>query len=126
MTDAQKHAVVVFILTNDPSEARHGDCIGADTDFHIILQRYFKTVPIIIHPSNLKTRAWNSGAIKVHDPKDPLDRDHDIADASDIMIATPKGFAEERRSGTWTTVRYSKRTNKKTMIIYPNGEMKEW
>jgi hypothetical protein len=37
------------------------------------------------------------------------------------MIATPKGFTEEARGGTWFTIRYARSKNKPLIIVYPDG-----
>lgn len=57
----------------------------------------------------------------LHDRKPYLARDHDIVDASDILFATPAGFKEEQRSGTWATIRHARRTQTPRMIIWPDG-----
>ena len=54
--------------------------------------------------------------------KPPLDRNRDIVDACDVLIATPKDFVEELRSGTWATVRYARKQRKPLVIVWPNGE----
>lgn len=52
-------------------------------------------------------------------------RNHDIVDATEWLIATPKKF-EEIRSGTWATVRYAKKVKKPVTIIWPDGSIEEW
>lgn len=59
----------------------------------------------------------------VYSPQDPLVRNRDIVSCSDIMIATPKTIHEERRSGTWATIRYARELKKKLYIIAPNGAL---
>ena len=56
-------------------------------------------------------------------PKDYLDRNHDIVDQTDLLIATPKENTEVLRSGTWATIRYAKKINKPTWIIETNGNI---
>lgn len=99
----------------------HGDCIGADEDFHNLLLLTGKE--IIIHPpiKNSK-RAFCKGGL-VLEPKDYLDRNHDIVDSSDILIACPSGMEEELRSGTWATIRYARKQKKPIVIIYPDGSI---
>lgn len=77
-------------------------------------------ISIIIHPPiNSSKRAWKNGILKKE--KEYLDRNHDIVDCSDILITCPKEDVEQLRSGTWATIRYAKKSNKKTIIIYPSG-----
>lgn len=123
MTDIQKHGVEyqLWLLTyhiTEFSEVHHGDCVGADVDFHYMA--IGKHIPITIHPSNLRTRAYCQGAVLVHEPKPPLVRDHDIVDSVDVMIATPAQDREILRSGTWATIRYAKKVGRVIHIIYPN------
>lgn len=47
-----------------------------------------------------------------------LKRNIDIVDNTDILIGCPSG-EEIVRSGTWHTIRYAKKQNKKIMMIRP-------
>lgn len=97
----------------------HGDCIGADAQFHeIALSIGFH---VVIHPpSNPRLRAHLHDAYtQILPVKEYLQRNHDIVNASSIMLATPKGDIEEIRSGTWATVRYARKNKKEIHIFYP-------
>jgi len=121
-------AVVIKTLIVQTTEAHHGDCDGSDEEFH---ECVVKTASFLgdanilmgIHPPiNESKRAFcASGHIKMYPPKEYLDRNHDIVDIVDFMIATPKEMEEVLRSGTWATIRYSKKTHKDLCIIYPDG-----
>lgn len=55
-----------------------------------------------------------------------LQRNRIIVDASNLILAVPKNMQEERRSGTWYTVRYCRTVNKPLIILWPDGtETKE-
>ena len=101
----------------------HGDCIGADDEAHSLA--LFLKMPIVIHPpNNCKSRAFcglqfPNKMVTMVDPKPYLNRNHDIVDACDILIATPKQHEEVLRSGTWATIRYARKTGKKIIIIGP-------
>ena len=56
-----------------------------------------------------------------HEPEDYLLRNCAIVDACDELIAAPGGMREERRSGTWATVRYARKVGRMTTIIWPDG-----
>lgn len=100
----------------------HGDCIGADAQA-AKLAKGFGFV-IICHPGHPKDkentmyRAFTDFNDATHRIKSFIDRDHDIVNASESMIATPAG-EEQVRSGTWTTIRYAKKQQKPVHIIYP-------
>lgn len=98
----------------------HGDCIGADTDAHKIAVSLDCEIEIA-PPNKAKYRAFNKGAFDVHPEKDYISRNHDIVNASTVVIATPSSTSEVLRSGTWATVRYARKTGKPIIIIYPDG-----
>ena len=99
-------------------EFRHGDCIGADEQAHLIASAFgFR---IVVHPPNdTMLRAYCAFAEEIRSPKAFLTRNHDIVDASDIVIAAPRTSVEELRSGTWATIRYARKTGKRVEIILP-------
>lgn len=104
----------------DVSEYHHGDCIKGDAEFHNAVVGLVKTV---IHPPiNPSKRAFCTGPnVEVREPKDYLVRNDDIAREVDVLYACPDTFKEVRRSGTWTTVRYARKYNKRIVVIYPDG-----
>jgi hypothetical protein len=59
-------------------------------------------------------------------------RNHEIVDASRVMVAAPRGYKEVLRSGTWATIRYARGDLKKQppggprklYIVWPNGTIK--
>lgn len=53
--------------------------------------------------------------------RDPLVRDREIARSAQFMLATPGGFVEVRRSGTWATIRYSREYKTPGIIIWTDG-----
>jgi len=105
----------------EPQEIKfhHGGCVGADAQAHLIATKYGMTT--VIHPpTNDKHQAYVVPD-ELRDPKPYLDRNHDIVDDSDLLIACPKSEVEIRRSGTWATVRYARKVDKRLMIIPPEG-----
>ncbi len=126
MTKPQAHELIEYLLElnamNDLREFHHGDCIGADSHFHTIMVKFLKHEAydlIYIHPpENESKRAWcYSKHILI--PKPYIERNHDIVDAVDILIAAPKERYEVLRSGTWATVRYARKVGKTVRIIDP-------
>lgn len=99
----------------------HGDCVGADTDFHKLCMDYRKEHPdktMIIHiypPDNASLRAFNDGDV-VFPTKPYLKRNMDILKNSSILIACPVDKNKEQlRSGTWSTMR---KARKRQMVIH--------
>lgn len=116
LTEYQKNEIIK-ILQKDLSEnieieVHHGDCVGSDTDFHNICFQLSQNIKIIIHPPiDNKLRSFCKSN-NINSPKDYLDRNRDIVNESDLLIACPVSKNEELRSGTWYTIRYAKKINK--------------
>lgn len=97
----------------------HGDCLGADAQAHdIAMYLGFKTA---LHPPISRNMRAFCKADVIEAPKRYLERDRVIAERSDRMVATPSGFNEDLRSGTWYTIRYARKLGRPLTIIYPDG-----
>lgn len=91
-----------------PKHVHHGDCIGADEQFHAMCRNLANPPIIHVHPpTNSKKRAFCDGDV-VYAPAPYLKRNKHIVQMSDVLIATPKEEEEVLRSGTWSTYRYAK------------------
>ncbi len=107
------------------TQAHHGDCVGADAEFHELTVHIGLAHLIHIHPpSNPRLRAYCSipDARLLHKPRPYLVRNRDIAYACDVLIAAPQENVEVVRSGVWATVRYARRNNKNIVLFLPNGK----
>lgn len=124
MTLEQKNAVSDILRIVSPSHAHHGDCIGADKDFHDLC-RSIRSIYVIGHPGVDKYGRSPKRAHCVTDENEAelpyLERNAVIVNKSQLVIATPKGYEEELRSGTWSTIRRARRFNRTVFIIYPDG-----
>ena len=120
MTDQQR-ATVLRLLSKELLDAEwlhHGDCIGADHQAGQIA--IFCGVKQHAHPpTSDRLRAWTL-ADRTDKPLPYLERNRAIVDATDILIAAPRG-PEEQRSGTWSTVRYARKVGKPVIIVWPDG-----
>lgn len=114
--DTLRRLLTAAVLENVPVAFHHGDCTGADAEAHeIALSR---DCVIIIHPPIKRIkRAFCQNAHEILPPKDYLERNHDIVDASIGLIAAPKSNQEELRSGTWATIRYARKMNKRVILL---------
>ena len=99
--------------------ALHGDCVGADEDFHNICKEL--EIDRQTRPCTLEKYRAHTDAVEIAEPAPPLDRNKLIVESSTIMIATPHSFQELKRSGTWSTIRYTKFVGKYLFIVYPDG-----
>lgn len=118
MTAEQLRTVEKLLEALKPKEMHHGDCIGADSQFHSVQVKALR----VIHPPDVpKKRAFCSGELRAEKPY--LERNRDIVNETDCMIATPSGRTEMVRSGTWATIRYARKVSKPLTIVYPDGQM---
>ena len=101
------------------TEAHHGDCTGADENFHQIMVSFL--IKIIIHPPDKNICRAYCQADEIRKEKSYLERNKDIVNECDALLAFPSSKTETLRSGTWSTIRYAKKTNKKLVIFYPDG-----
>ena len=107
MTEKQKTVLKTFLTSNhaDIQECHHGDCVGADADFHTICEEL--NIPIYIHPpANPANRAFCRSP-HIFPEFEYLVRNCHIVDSCDVLLAAPKSLSEERRSGTWHAIRYA-------------------
>lgn len=125
MSGHQKNRFLSFLFHLDKKnyfQFHHGDCLGADEDAHNIVNNHIKKnmilANIIIHPpENEKLRAFcKNDELSIKKPKPYLERNQDIVDSSDILIACPNG-EETERSGTWSTIRYARKLRRVILIF---------
>jgi len=122
MTGEQEGTVSQLINDLGTTQFHHGDCEGADLQAAMIAADDWGIKLVVHPPENDKLRAWCYADV-LHDPKPYLDRNRDIVDACDVLLAAPKGYEEELRSGTWATIRYAQKVGKPVKIIWPNGSV---
>ncbi len=121
MTPNQRKAVRQLLaqLRDKVKEAHHGDCLGADEDFHITAIS-FKFYMVGHPPQDPRWRSF-SEFDEIREPKNYLARNMAMVDEIDRLIACPSSYEEEVRSGTWATVRYARKKGTLVTIIRPDG-----
>ena len=111
------------VLIRGAHELHHGDCVGADEQAHRLTCFVARAVHIVVHPpSDDKARAYCSPgpwqtSMEVVEPKPYIQRNHDIVDAVDLLVAAPYTDEEVLRSGTWATVRYARKVGTGVVIL---------
>ena len=126
MSQEQVDSIIKFLTDIPILEVHHGDCVGADEQFHDICDE-LNTVSIFIHPpsyDSLRAYCKPKGKGKTYFAKPYLDRNKDIVKSCDVLIACPLTDKEEFRSGTWSTIRYAKKLGK-MLLILPQIELKD-
>lgn len=137
ITDQQKDSLREYLSREVVDEFHHGDCIGADYQALGVvksLSRYEEIryggqcslrivwIKTISHPPDIDGKRAFTTNDETREPKPYLDRNQDIVDESDLLIACPKEqIGEELRSGTWATVRRARKRGIQVVIIRPNG-----
>jgi len=127
MTGRQRLALAHELQAFDVAEAHHGDCVGADTEFHDLIRTLFPKATIVSHPGfpESDSRRANNPCDEVRPVPDggPLKRNRNIVVEADFMFATPLLNKEILRSGTWSTIRYAAKleVNRPLVIISPDG-----
>jgi hypothetical protein len=109
--------------TYDDIIVSHGDCIGADTEFHNLCVEYRELNPekkllIHIYPPNIRTmRAFNQADLLMSE-EPYLKRNLNIIKNSSVLIACPTDkHTEVLRSGTWSTIRQAKKHGLQIYIL---------
>lgn len=103
------------------SHAHHGDCIGSDADFHRLCR--LTGLKVIGHPPINNSKRAFCEFDEERAPEEYLDRNRRIVRESGLMLFTPAHFVEELRSGTWSTVRYTRELEVPGLIFWPDGSM---
>jgi len=113
-----------FDGSGDP-EFWHGDCVGADTQATQLAQSFKYTTRA--WPGDIAEKRGHLPSNYMHDPQPNLKRNRIIAASCEPIIACPKEFTMQQRSGTWATVRYARQDSKTVYVIWPDGRIdKEW
>ena len=117
MSDFQMGQLFGYLLRFKIKEFHHGDCLGADAQADKIARAL--GCKIFIHPPvDDKYRAFCARpGDTVYEAKPYLERDDDIVIATKVLFAAPKSDVEERRSGTWYTIRKARKLGKKIVML---------
>jgi hypothetical protein len=140
ITPAQRDSFERHFISFGATHFHHGACVGADAAVAVWVATARMPQPessgiwplavwckLHAHPSNtpgMTDRVAFELADFRESPMPPLDRNRDIVNATETLIACPKG-EEEIRSGTWYTVRYARRLKRKVVVCWPDGHVTE-
>ena len=101
----------------------HGDCVGADAIAHSIAIGL--ELQVVIYPPNkVECRAnCKGGNVTIHPEASYRNRNQAIVNNGHVLMVLPKHNYEQRRSGTWMTVRMARKLNLPIIICYPDGRV---
>ena len=127
MTDAQINRVAQILEDEEPTKTIDGMCVGSDAGFALLSSGL--GVYTIGYPGHSKL---DEDDMTYRDPnprdeeresKTHFERNRDIVNECDIMIATPSGDNFDHRGGTNYTIKYALKVGKEINIILPNGDV---
>lgn len=125
MTAEQRAAVqalLVKLAALDELCGHHGDCVGADAEFHDIVRPLARTV--VIHPPiDDAHRAFCKSADEWRPAITHLARNRCIVIESAVMIATPYEADRQLRGGTWYTIDYTQKQDHPLAVVAPVGDV---
>ena len=99
-----------------PSLFVHGDCVGADAEAHRLALN--AGVPVHVRPCILEgLRAHCTGGIHTWPVEKPLQRNRDIVGQCDALVAAPDTDSERLQSGTWSAIRFARKTGCPVTIL---------
>jgi hypothetical protein len=99
--------------------AHHGDCVGADSNFHGIAK--FHGARMIGHPPTSTGSRSNRTFDETRPAMGHLARNRMIVGESTVVIATPFELEHQKRGGTWYTIDHTKRVNKPLVVVMRDG-----
>lgn len=114
--------VLVELQARGAWELRHGACVGADEEAAV--RAAANGLWTVAHPP-VDGKLLSSRALEVSDEVEDADeylaRNRAIVDGTDVLVAMPRTAAEQRRSGTWSTVRYASSLGRPVVLVLPDG-----
>jgi len=127
MTDAQRNRVLVELgrLTSGVFRVvgHHGDCVGADAEFHELLLANWDGAYIVGHiPTNDSDRAF-CAFDEARPPLPYMRRNAEIVKAANVMIAAPPTMEPQERGGTWRTIGLARKAKKDLVVVLPDGSV---
>lgn len=129
LTKEQRLAAANFFIRDDVQfdleVFRHGGCIGGDEELEYLASSLTEAL-IICHRGDTPEK-W-ADARYSHEFVDPLpnlERNHEMVDDAEHLLACTGEAFEVQRSGTWATIRYARKQGKPITLIFPDGTVKE-
>lgn len=128
MKPEQKNSVKNWLKQLRPHLVIHGDCIGADAEFHDIVRELFTAdeCKIAAYPVlGTLCASKHEDADEVIVCKKHIERNRKMVDrgyqGSGVLIAVSPTTFELQRSGTWSTIRYARNMGMDMFISYPEA-----
>jgi hypothetical protein len=125
MTHGQKRRVRLLLAELKPTRVHHGDCVGSDAQMDALAREAGSE--IVIHPpSDPKLRAWcfrGAPTDQCWTARPYMERNQEIVNRVEALVATPDTLREVARSGTWATVRMARAKGIPIYLALPTGKL---
>lgn len=121
MKPPQLDAVRTLIASLGEVTGHHGDCVGADAEFHAVLRALGHRV--VGHPPVDDEHRARCEFDELVEPLTHMKRNRAIVTIADLMIAAPFEMIEQERGGTWKTIQMARKARKPLVIAFPDGTL---
>lgn len=122
ITFAQHQAVRRFLARYQRIEEFHsGACIGADYAVNNIVARRVPGVELHLWPCTIRSKQAIGPCHVRHAEREPMDRNQEMVNRCQILLAFPGEREEVLRSGTWATIRRARKAFKTIVYFFPDG-----
>ena len=121
MTFLQRVQVAGLIAELKPEIVNHGDCVGADAEFHELVRLRLPDTKIVIWPGpDGPFRAHKKGD-EIKPEMTHLARNRAMVDAASVVVGTPYEMERQERGGTWYTIGYARKKKRDRYVVWPGG-----
>jgi len=103
-------------------EAMHGDCLGADAEFHQLIRNEYPYNQITTYFVPGPMRAGCAADTEI-ECKGHISRNKLMVKRADILIGAPPTEDPQPRGGTWATIREGTRRDRSGCYVTPAGVM---
>jgi hypothetical protein len=123
MTERQRAAVSGYLDKYRPVAVHSGDCKGADSEFLDAALLCNGNSPPRTHGHPCNIAKWRAGRKYDHlyPVKSPMERNRDIVNACDELLAAPRTMERTPHSGTWQTIAMAREIKKTVIVAWPDG-----
>lgn len=102
--------------------AHHGDCIGADAQFHAIARELGWRVAVYPGPEGDGDRA-GCDHDELRAPLTHMKRNKALVLESHRVMAVPADMTPQPHGGTWKTIEMARKAKKPLVIVFPDGSV---
>lgn len=114
MNAYQKTSVERLLKMFEPTEVHHGDCLGADEEFHNIATRL--NLYTASHPQKDEELKANCMANHINLAKSKERANRDLVKVCELLLAAPD-VPEGHFDPTWMVIRTAKRTGRAVVVF---------